>query len=875
MTSVFSSVDAAYVENLERQFRADPSSVDWSWQVLFRAVEEAGASRQRDSSVAALIRERAHLIARASNPLNFSPNGNTARDLIGFRGSGPINLAEVERSLEQVYTGTLSVESAHIDDYGLREWVRQAFEGGRQTIEPQNRLRAFEMLIRAEEFERFLSIKHPTKKRFGAEGVEAALPLLDRILHRAAMAGVREVVIGSMHRGRLNIMTNVLGMPLPAMFALLKGRHPLPDAPRSQTADVPYHLGLSNDLVFGNASVRVTLMPNPSHLEAVNATVLGRTRATQDAAGDRSAVLGIILHTDASVVAQGVVAETVQLSGVDGFTTEGTIHIIVNNQIGFTTDQHEARTSRHCTGPWKAIDAMIVHVSADDVDAVLDAADKATAWRQTWKRDAVIDLVGYRRNGHNELDEPRFTQPRLYEHIDRHPDVSSIYAGQLIADGVIDQDAVAALRENAKTAFHDAYEAADRYELEDLQADSREKAGTRSGTDIGRITWLLEQLALIPEHMEPHPKVHRLVKQRLDAVRTGANWALGEALAIGSLLLDGINVRLTGQDVERGAFSHRHFAIHDIRSGARHVTLANLPDSLGRFHLFNSPLSEYAVLGFEYGYSVENSQTLVIWEAQFGDFANGAQIVLDQFIASGEAKWGLRSGLVILLPHGLEGQGPEHSSARPERILQVAAEGNIRIAQPSTPVNYFWLLREQAAFDAPVPLIILSPKTLLRLPAAVSAITEFAGDTRFQPVIASPVRSARAYLLCSGKIAYELEAELAARGLADVAVVRLEQIYPFPDAELRQAFHSCRGARFAWVQEEPGNAGLWSYLDRRLETVLRQAGAQHPTVVAFTRPESPSPAGSFYNDNGNDQAALIRRAVDWAQVGTRSNRAKP
>ena len=858
MANVFSSVDATYVENLERQYRADPSSVDWSWQILFRALDEAGARPPQDDVSANLIRGHGHLIARASNPLNFEPEAYAAEQLVRFRGGVPL----AEHPLEQSYTGTLSVESAHIDDYELRDWIRQSCESGYPGFAPQERKRAFELLVRAEEFERFLSVKHPTKKRFGAEGVEAVLPLLDRILQQAAAAGVTDVIIGSMHRGRLNMMANVFGMSLPLMFALLGGTHPFPGSARSRAADVPYHLGVTTELSYGEARISVTLAPNPSHLEAINSTILGRVRARQDASAERSKVLGIILHTDASVVAQGVVAENLQLSGVPGFATEGTIHIIINNQIGFTTDPREARTSRHCTGPWKAIDAMILHVSADDVDRVLEAADKASAWRRQWKRDAVIDLVGYRRNGHNELDEPRFTQPKLYALIDDHPPVTSIYAQRLGAEGMVDQGGIASLRKAFWNSLQEAYEAADRHKP---AAVERETPAPRSRrVDPGTVTWLIEQLSQVPDDMVVNPKVDRIVRQRLEAVRSGVNWALAEALALGSLLLGGINVRLTGQDVVRGTFSHRHFAIHDGHSGARRITLAHLPGSRGRLHLHNSPLSEYSVLGFEYGYSVESRDTLVIWEAQFGDFANGAQIILDQFVASGEDKWGVRSGLVILLPHGLEGQGPEHSSARPERLVQLAASDNLRLAHPSTPANYFHLLRDQALSDEPVPLLILSPKTLLRLPAASSPVGDLAGEVRFQPIIVSPAVSPRTYLICSGKIAYELEAELAERKLSDVAVVRLEQIYPFPAAQLKLTFGSHGDARLAWVQEEPENGGLWNYLERRLNSVLRDCGAGQP-AVAFARRESPSPAGSFHDDHGDDQMALVNRAADWAQ----------
>ena len=868
-SSPLNAAGAAYLEALQERFREDPASVDVSWRAVFQILDELGAvpagappgGPAGDPTVPLRqeeIRQRGHATA-ALDPLGRAapPAPSASED------------AQTAR-LRRLYQGTLTLETAHIDDPVLRSWLRDAYEGAETAPPAEARRRALALLTAAEEFERLLGVRYPTKKRFGAEGMETLIPLLDRILAAAAAAGVTEVQVGTMHRGRLSLMANALGKPLVELFAGIKGMHPfLADPP--VPADVPYHMGVESTLSFGERSLALTLSPNPSHLEAINPVTLGRARARQDLeraqGGDAKRVLCVLLHTDASVIGQGSVTEALQLSGVPGFTVAGTIHVIVNNQIGFTTEREEARTSLHCTGLWKAVDSPILHVNADDPDAALRAADLAVAFRQAHGRDAVIDLVGYRRNGHNEIDEPRFTQPLDYKAIDAHPPARALYAQRLAADGLVGPEEAEALAAGHKTRFQEALAAAsDHRPNHDGFPGGRwapfAPAGALpaepdSGVADDRLRGLLAALAAIPDGLAVDRKVERVIRRRAEEP---LDWATGEALAFATLLAEGTPVRLTGQDVVRGAFSHRHFALTDTVTGRRHVSLNHLGVEQARFDVVNSPLSEYAVLGFEYGYSLERPDALVIWEAQFGDFANGAQIMIDQFIVSAEDKWRQPSGLVILLPHGLEGQGPEHSSARPERFLQMAARDNIRVAHPSTPANYFHLLRRQMLRRDRTPLVVLSPKTLLRLPAAVSTLADCAPGTAFQPVIVTAGARVERILLCSGKLAYELERERAERGAGAVAVVRLEMLYPLPDAALSALFRRWPGASCVWVQEEPCNLGAWTYLDRRLEAFRAAAGCAEPRVACVARDEAASPAGSFHGDHEADQRRLVEQA---------------
>ncbi len=875
-SSPLNAAGAAYLEALQERFRDDPASVDVSWRAVFQILEELGALTPAspdpgEPAAGRLLLQHEEIRQRGHAAAALDPLGRAAP------AAGPAPEDAETARLRRLYQGTLTLETAHIDDPALRSWLRDAYEVAAAAPPAEARRRALSLLSAAEEFERLLGTRYPTKKRFGAEGMETLIPLLDRILAAAAAAGVTEVQVGTMHRGRLSLMANVLGKPLVELFAGIKGMHPfLSDPP--VPADVPYHMGVESSLSFGEGTLALTLSPNPSHLEAINPVTLGRARARQDLVreqgGEARRVLCVLLHTDASVIGQGSVTEALQLSGVAGFTVAGTIHIIVNNQIGFTTERDEARTSLHCTGLWKAVDSPILHVNADDPDAALRAADLAVAFRQTHGRDAVIDLVGYRRNGHNEIDEPRFTQPLDYAAIDAHPPVRALYAGRLAAEGLVEEGAAEALAAGHKTRFQDALAAATDHRPNHDGFPGGRWAPFASGgstaaepdTSIGsdRLRALLAALAAIPDGLAVDRKVERVIRRRAEEP---LDWATGEALAFATLLADGVPVRLTGQDVVRGAFSHRHFALTDAVTGKRHVSLNHLGVAQARFDVVNSPLSEYAVLGFEYGYSLERPDALVIWEAQFGDFANGAQIMIDQFIVSAEDKWRQPSGLVVLLPHGLEGQGPEHSSARPERFLQMAARDNIRIAHPSTPANYFHLLRRQMLRRDRKPLIVLSPKTLLRLPAAVSALADFAPGTGFRPVVVTAGQRATRILLCSGKLAYELERERAALGTEDVAVVRLEMLYPLPETELSALFRRWPDASCLWVQEEPENLGAWTYLDRRLEALREAAGCAEPRVACVARAEAASPAGSFHGDHDADQRRLVERAFAGVEAG--------
>jgi 2-oxoglutarate dehydrogenase E1 component len=863
--SALMSGSAAFYEGLYDDYCRDPSSVDISWRVVFSLLDDFGAripsADEGDGGLAGLLRARGHTIA-SLNPLGVGPRAS-AEDLCALQGmqalltgaDGPSLLSK----LQGLYCGRLTLESAHIDDGPMRRRLQTVFEE-RERPDAVARSHALDLLIRAQSFERLLGSRYPTKKRFGAEGAEAIVPLMDRLIERAAKSGVREVLIGTMHRGRLNILANVLKKPLERLFAEIVGMHPMENI--SLPADVPYHLGYAGQLQSASGGVTVSLTPNPSHLEAVNAVALGRTRARQDASKEAAQVLCIVIHTDASVIGQGVVAETIQLSDVPGYRVGGTLNVIINNQIGFTTDPDEARTSRYCTGAWKAIDCPILHVNGDDIDEVLMAADLALTFRTEHARDVVVDLVCYRRNGHNEVDEPRFTQPLEYAQIDAHPTVRRIYEDLLVSEGEVAEGYGELVEQGSREEYEQALASA----LAAVAAapKAHEPGDTPvvascpdTGVDLDRLEKIVVSLANVPEEIVLDQKVARIVKQRTSG---SIPWAMGEAMAFGSLLTEGYPVRLSGQDVARGAFSHRHFVLTDTRNGSSYVSLNHLAEGQARFEVFNSPLSEYAVLGFEYGYSLERPEALTVWEAQFGDFSNGAQIVLDQFVASAESKWGLRSNLVILLPHGLEGQGPEHSSARPERILQLAAGNNFELAHPTTPANYFHLLRRQILRRHRVPAIVLSPKSLLRLPAAVSPLAAFARDQSFHPVIVSAPRPPARVLICSGKIAYQLEEERDKRNALDTAIVRLERLYPLPEAELAALFGRWRNARYVWVQEEPQNYGAWNFLDRRLERILVRVGATYSSASCVSRPEQSSPAGSFHGDHESHQRELIVRA---------------
>ncbi len=753
-----------------------------------------------------------------------------------------------------LYSGSIAVETGHLDDPDMVDWIHQEFEAlqSKRLLPNTDILR---QLIETETFDAFLASKYPTKKRFGSEGADAILPMLHALRDAAENDGIDEIVMGSMHRGRLSILQNFAGMPSALLLRLIAGHHPFPDMP-DLPADVAYHMGFSDQL----GKPRLTLLPNPSHLEAINPVVVGFARARRAEAG--TAVLPLILHTDASVVAQGVNAELLQMSALPGFEVGGTIHIVINNQIGFTTEPGEARSSRYCSGPWKAVDSLLLHVNGDDVDACVQAARFAASFRHRFGRDAVIDMVSYRANGHNEIDEPRFTQPLYYQAADQKQRLSHSYVKRL-------EQAV-----NFKAAKADQYREAVWHRLSEAfaagatagEADVNGPKANQPDGPISRDVAQLNEIARAVSFLDKDdamPKLKKLMDRRIEKLDEGVDWALAESMAFGSILQAGISVRLCGQDIERGPFSQRHLAAIHPDTGSRHYPIASLAKQGAAFEVVNSLLAEYAVLGFEFGYSVAAENTLCVWEAQFGDFLNGAQIMMDQIISSGFEKWQLTGNLVMLLPHGLEGQGPEHSSARIERLLQLCANNNMVLAHPSTPANYFHLLQSQISRPGH-PLVIISPKKLLRLPAARSSLAELSGAEGFRPVIASAVpANVRRAILCSGKVAYELEM-LADQYAFPVQVIRIERLYPFPAQELSELLEASGVSEMIWLQEEPENFGAGLWLLPRLMQIAEETGIRLLPMVA--RPASASPAGSFHGRHEEDQQKLVRRALGLCQV---------
>jgi 2-oxoglutarate dehydrogenase E1 component len=765
----------------------------------------------------------------------------------GLRGhQGTMTLREVLEILRDTYCRHIGLEFMHIPEGEIRSWLQERMEAEAPPLPREAQLRILDRLNVASAFERFLHTTYVGQKRFSLEGVETLIPMLDALLRDAAEAGVEEVVLGMAHRGRLNVIANVVGKGAVQIFREFEGE--LDPATVQGSGDVKYHLGAEGTYQTpSGGKLAVRLAANPSHLEAVDPVVEGMVRARQDSMGDtaRERVLPVLLHGDAAFAGQGVVVETLNLSELKGYRTGGTVHVVINNQIGFTTGPADARSSLYATDVAKAVRAPIFHVNADVPEDAVRVIRLALAFRQRFKRDVVVDLVGYRRWGHNEGDDPSYTAPLLYAKIEKRRPVRVLYTEYLLRRGVLDVSQAEAELESFRKHLQ--------HVLEEVQAAQTARPAAEppllpppvegdiaepavdtavSRADIERV---LEGLERLPQGFQPHPKLAKQLARRRERVESGAiDWALAEALAFGCVVLDGTPVRLSGEDTARGTFSQRHATLYDHRTAAPHTPLAHLTEGPGSFQVFDSLLSEFAVLGFEYGYSVARPEALVLWEAQFGDFVNGAQVVLDQFLVSAEEKWGQRSGVVLLLPHGQEGQGPEHSSARLERFLQACARGNLRVAYPSTPAQYFHLLRRQARVPERKPLVVMTPKSLLRHPSAVSAAEDLTGGG-FRTVIddarAHPA-SVRRLLLCTGKIAYELLESASTQQRDDVAVVRLEQLYPFPEQALAAVLARYGDAETVWVQEEPRNMGAFAFVRDRLERPLRYVG----------RPPAGSPA---------------------------------
>ena len=792
-------------------------------------------------------------------------------------------LRQILDILRKTYCGKIGVEFMHIQDPDQKAWIQERIESQRNHTDfTVNGKRAIlERLTAAETFERFLQMKYTGTKRFGLEGGETLIPALEQILKRGGQLGLKEVVLGMAHRGRLNVLANFMGKPFQAIFSEFQGNSANPEDVQG-SGDVKYHLGTSSDRDFGGGiNVHLSLTANPSHLEAVNPVVLGKVRAKQWQRGDqieRTSVLGILLHGDAAFAGQGLVSESLMLSELKGYRTGGTIHFVINNQIGFTTNPSFSRSGPYPTDVAKAIQAPILHVNGDDPEAVVHVSRIAVEFRQKFRKDVVVDMFCYRRHGHNEGDEPGFTQPLMYRQIKDHPTTREIYARQLAAEKVVTENESNRMVQDFLHTLELEFDAAKGgYRpnkadwLEGAWAGMRPLADGEedppTGVERERLQKVGEAISRVPESLEINPKIARQMKAKAQMIASGQgiDWATGEALAFGTLLAEGMPVRLSGQDCGRGTFSQRHSVLVDQSTEARWLPLNHVAEGQALYEVHDSPLSEAAVLGFEYGVSLAEPRSLVLWEGQFGDFVNGAQVIIDQFISAGESKWLRMSGLVMLLPHGYEGQGPEHSSARPERFLQMCAEDNWQVANCSTPASYFHILRRQLHRTYRKPLVVFTPKSLLRHKLCVSALAEFEAGTRFQPVLADSVAlpgpKVRRVVLCSGKVYYDLIQEREKRGLSDVALVRLEQFYPFPARELAAVLAGYPQADVVWCQEEPANMGGWLFVDRRIEAVLGSLShaARRPGYAG--RPESAAPATGLLSRHNREQAQLIDAAL--------------
>ena len=801
----------------------------------------------------------------------------------GVLGMEWTTVGKLHQRLREVYCGKVGLEYMHIADTEERRFLQDKFEKPGETIQftPEGKKAILAAVLRGEGYEEFLAKKYVGTKRFGLDGGESMIPALEAVIKHGGSAGVREIIYGMAHRGRLNVLANVMAKPYRVIFHEFSGGSANPDDVGG-SGDVKYHLGTSTDREFDGISVHMSLVPNPSHLEAVNPVVLGKSRAQQAIRDDlpkKNQVLPVLIHGDAAFAGQGVVWESLSLSGVPGYDTGGCIHFIINNQIGFTTSPKFARSSPYPSDVAKGVMAPILHVNGDDPEAVTFACKLAVEYRQTFHRDVVIDMWCYRRFGHNEGDEPKFTQPLMYEAIRAHPKVSVSYEARLVREGVVEPGTREKVAAEFTALLEDEFEAGKNYKANEADWFGGRWAGLNKPADpetarrsvetaiepktldsLGRV------LTEVPADLEIHKTLDRVLAAKRDMFATGDgfDWATGEALAFGSLVMEGYGVRLSGQDSGRGTFSQRHAVWIDQKTERKYVPLSTLPH--GKFEVYDSTLSEYGVLGFEYGFAMADPRSLVLWEGQFGDFANGAQIMIDQFIASGESKWLRANGLVMLLPHGYEGQGPEHSSARLERFLQLCADDNMCVCNITTPANYFHVLRRQMLRSFRKPLIIMSPKSLLRHPMAKSARADFLGEKQFRRILSDTKEIAdekvRRVVLCSGKVAYDLIEARDAAGLDDVSIIRVEQLFPFPGDPLAVRLQRMTNLQdVVWCQEEPRNNGAWFFVNERIEEALTASGHKGMRPSYAGRDASASPATGLASRHKAQQEALVAAAL--------------
>ncbi|MFT4314633.1 MAG: 2-oxoglutarate dehydrogenase E1 component [Wolbachia pipientis] len=869
--------NAEFVEEIYNRYLQGDKSIGEDWYRIFSSnleVNKAEPCRAKNEAkvdaddLANFFRSYGHFFADL-NPL--SPNVNKEIDYQKYLNLSPTSDTRIYRD---IYCKNIGFEFMHISSYEERVWLQEKIENQVYTLSLQDKKEILRHLIESEMFEQFLHMKFPGYKRFSIEGGESTIVAIERIISDSAAFGIEEIVLGMAHRGRLNVLTKVMGKDYAAMLSEFQGNLAYPSG-LEVSGDVKYHLGYSSDRALaGGKKIHLSLCPNPSHLEAVNPVLAGRVRAKQNT----RSVLGISIHGDAAFIGQGVVAETLTLSNIEGYKVGGIVHIVINNQVGFTANPRCARSSFYCTDVAKSIEAPIFHVNGDNPEVVSFAASLAMEYVQKFKKDVVIDIICYRKYGHNEGDEPNFTQPLMYKAISRHKTPGTIYEEKLATEKVLisdklrskfrvrlDKSLAESVTYTPKKAdwFDGVWSKLRRAKLNDLN-----EYYTDSGVSPDELKKLGVHInSNIPSSFNLNNKVRRILDGRIDSINSGSNidWATAESLAFASLLKEGIGVRLSGQDSGRGTFSHRHSRLIDQATEEEFIPLNNISEKQAHFEVIDSALSEYAVMGFEYGYSLDSPYSLVLWEGQFGDFANGAQIMIDQFIASAETKWLRSSGLVLLLPHGYEGQGPEHSSARIERFLQLCAEDNMQVVNCSTPANYFHALRRQIHRDFRKPLVVFTPKSLLRHKSAVSNLSDFEGkfltvipECRTGLVASDKIRKV---VICSGKVYYDIIEMLEAQKINDIAVVRLEQFYPFPADKLSSELEKYKNAEIIWCQEEPKNMGGWIFVNPLIEEVLSNLDTQAKRPKCIARPAAASPACGYANIHAQQQAEILKQVA--------------
>ncbi len=932
--SDFHGPNLGYIQELYDKFLQDPDAVDEDTKQMFA---QWGAPTATPDSISRNVQDSAEMMVKAVaaerlvqairmyghhladldplkkptpsiDPVVLEPAeyGLSEADLTAIPASviwpdAPadiVNGRDVVNRLRNVYSGTITYQISHVsreEQAWLTRKIESSSIGSSRT--PEERISLLRRLLEVEMFEQFLHSTFPGQKRFSVEGLDMLIPMLDHLMTFGMNGGAAYMMIGMAHRGRLNVLAHVLGKPYEHIFAEFQhtaGKEATVPEPtphdNGMTGDVKYHMGATREVTSedGAKRIQIHLAHNPSHLEFVNPVVLGHTRAAQEErkrpgapAQDVTRAFAVLIHGDASFPGEGIVQETLNLSGLKGYSTGGTIHIIANNQIGFTTDSSDARTTKYASDLAKAYEIPVIHVNADDPEACLQAAALAYEYREKFHKDILIDLIGYRRFGHNEMDDPQVTQPILYNLIEQHPRVSERYAERCLSQGWVTASQMKEIEHALRATLRTAYEkvkqtvASHPDNRANSYATSSPDAYVHTGVQLSELQRWNEQLLRWPDSFHPYPKLERILRKRAEVFQANGrvDWAHAETLAFASLLCEGTPIRMTGQDTQRGTFAHRHLILHDVQTGESLVPLQQLPESKASFAIFNSPLTEAAVMGFEYGYDVFAREALVLWEAQYGDFANAAQVIIDTFIAAGRAKWGQRSSLVLLLPHGYEGQGPEHSSARPERFLALAAEHNWTVAYPTSAAQYFHLLRRQAAWSLDAhsrPLIVLTPKGLLRNPRVASPISALCSGA-FQPVMerlsvatdqkpGSFTKQIERLILCSGKIAIDLETELESMGRTyeQIGLLRVEQLYPFPAIELKSFLDACPSLKeIVWVQEEPRNIGFWTYMESRLMDLT-----QHRLPIRYIgRTDRSSPAEGRPDVHKAEQKRILTEAL--------------